>query len=192
MPTAVLPTIICVCLVFAFLVARIKVKQSIARTIGVGIETLAGGSDEKPYEAESISDYIEEAYKGEYVDASRREDTRERLRNVYETSKRLYKFARLLCIDDSGLFDFIYDYEHIDGIAKLHNEEYVKQKLEENKTFFDTVLKYPLDEQQRRAIVLEECSCLVISSAGSGKTSTIVGKVEYLTKSRRSRQRTSY
>lgn len=42
-------------------------------------------------------------------------------------------------------------------------------------------MKYPLDKQQRRSIVSEENNCLVISSAGSGKTSTIVGKVKYLT-----------
>lgn len=41
-------------------------------------------------------------------------------------------------------------------------------------------MKYPLDEQQRRSIVSEEDNCLVVSSAGSGKTSSIVGKVKYL------------
>lgn len=38
-----------------------------------------------------------------------------------------------------------------------------------------------MDHQQRRAIVSEEDNCLVVSSAGSGKTSSIVGKVKYLT-----------
>lgn len=56
-----------------------------------------------------------------------------------------------------------------------------KKRLEENKDFFDHCLKYPLDEQQRRSIVSEEDNCLVVSSAGSGKTSSIVGKVKYLT-----------
>ena len=37
-----------------------------------------------------------------------------------------------------------------------------------------------MDEQQRRSIVSEEDNCLVVSSAGSGKTSSIVGKVKYL------------
>ena len=45
----------------------------------------------------------------------------------------------------------------------------------------DTFLKYPLDAQQRRSIVTEEDNSLVVSSAGSGKTSSIVGKVKYLT-----------
>lgn len=48
------------------------------------------------------------------------------------------------------------------------------------KIFFDTVLQYPLDKQQRHSIVSEAENCLVVSSAGSGKTSSIVGKVRYL------------
>ena len=51
----------------------------------------------------------------------------------------------------------------------------------QHKEFFDHCLKYPLDKQQRRSIVSEEENCLVVSSAGSGKTSSIVGKVKYLT-----------
>lgn len=34
---------------------------------------------------------------------------------------------------------------------------------------------------KRRAIISEEDNCLVVSSAGSGKTSSIIGKVKYLT-----------
>ena len=53
--------------------------------------------------------------------------------------------------------------------------------MDTHKDFFDHCLKYPLDRQQRRSIVSEEDNCLVVSSAGSGKTSSIVGKVKYLT-----------
>ena len=48
------------------------------------------------------------------------------------------------------------------------------------KEYFDRIFSYPLDEQQRDAIVSCEDNTLVISSAGSGKTSTIIGKVKYL------------
>ena len=40
--------------------------------------------------------------------------------------------------------------------------------LKKNKTFFDTCLKYPLDQQQRKAIIADEDDVLVVSSAGSG------------------------
>ena len=46
--------------------------------------------------------------------------------------------------------------------------------------YFANVLPYSLDKQQRDAIVCLEDNTLVISSAGSGKTSTIIGKARYL------------
>ena len=62
-----------------------------------------------------------------------------------------------------------------------HNEQFVRTELENNKLYFDHVLgSYPLDPQQRDSIVKLEDNCLVIASAGSGKTSTIVGKAKYL------------
>lgn len=61
-----------------------------------------------------------------------------------------------------------------------NNEHFISRQLETHKEFFDTVLKYPLDPQQREAIVSLEDNVLVISSAGSGKTMTTVGKVRYL------------
>lgn len=57
---------------------------------------------------------------------------------------------------------------------------YKENELNAHSAYFDTVFKYPLDHQQRQAIVTLEDNTLVVSSAGSGKTSTIVGKVRYL------------
>ena len=75
---------------------------------------------------------------------------------------------------------FITDYSSFSELVKRHNALVIQQRLDDNKTFFDHCLDYPLDNQQRRSIVSEEDNCLVISSAGSGKTSSIVGKVKYL------------
>lgn len=61
-----------------------------------------------------------------------------------------------------------------------NNQEFIKRQLEQNKEYFDSVLSYPLDQQQREAVVSLEDNVLVISSAGSGKTMTTVGKVRYL------------
>lgn len=69
---------------------------------------------------------------------------------------------------------------NISDIPQKHNLVFVKKELERNKEFFDTVMKYPLDQQQRESIVKLEDNALVISSAGSGKTSTTVGKIKYL------------
>lgn len=79
------------------------------------------------------------------------------------------------------IFKFISDFGAINRLVKQHNEGIITFLLDTHKEFFDHCLKYPLDKQQRRSIVSEEENCLVVSSAGSGKTSSIVGKVKYLT-----------
>ena len=61
-----------------------------------------------------------------------------------------------------------------------NNERFKEMQLDICKEYFDKVLSYPLDEQQRDAVVTLEDNVLVISSAGSGKTMTTVGKVRYL------------
>ena len=83
-------------------------------------------------------------------------------------------------------FPHIRLYEHkLESLRKKHNKEFVEQELRNNKLYFDSVLKYPLDPQQRESIVKLEDNCLVISSAGSGKTSTSIAKVKYLLERRR-------
>lgn len=63
---------------------------------------------------------------------------------------------------------------------KTNNEHFIQNELIRCAPYFDTVLAYPLDAQQREAVVSLEDNVLVISSAGSGKTMTTVGKVRYL------------
>ena len=63
---------------------------------------------------------------------------------------------------------------------KTNNCRFIEHQLSSCSQYFDTVLAYPLDAQQREAVVSLEDNVLVISSAGSGKTMTTVGKVRYL------------
>lgn len=60
------------------------------------------------------------------------------------------------------------------------NSNYINEKLKKYKELFDDVLGYPLDEEQRVAIVNDECYSLLLAGAGSGKTLTMIGKVLYL------------
>lgn len=62
----------------------------------------------------------------------------------------------------------------------VNNKHFVENQLSSYSEYFDNVLAYSLDAQQREAIVSLEDNVLVISSAGSGKTMTTVGKVRYL------------
>ena len=48
-----------------------------------------------------------------------------------------------------------------------------------------SIEKYPLTLRQRQAIIVDEQRNLVIAGAGTGKTSTVVGKAGYLVKSKK-------
>lgn len=61
-----------------------------------------------------------------------------------------------------------------------YNKNYYQLKHNENKDLFDNVLGYPLDLEQRKAIINNEWNTLVLAGAGSGKTLTMIGKVLYL------------
>jgi len=63
------------------------------------------------------------------------------------------------------------------------NEAYVQQQLTEFQVFFDQVEANPLTDKQRRACVIDEQHNLVLAGAGTGKTSTMIGRAGYLLKS---------
>ena len=89
------------------------------------------------------------------------------------------KYEKYVANEDCRQLPLIIQYIENERIE--HNKKFVRQELEANELYFDSVLgSYPLDPQQRDSIVKLEDNCLVIASAGSGKISTIVGKVKYL------------
>ena len=59
------------------------------------------------------------------------------------------------------------------------NDAFVLEEMRTHKVFFDTVEKTPLTDEQRRAAIVMEDRNLLVAAAGSGKTSTVVGKVGY-------------
>lgn len=62
------------------------------------------------------------------------------------------------------------------------NQEFLVRRLEEDKEALDKVEKFPLTGRQRLAVATDENNTFVVAGAGTGKTSTIVAKVDYLTR----------
>lgn len=85
---------------------------------------------------------------------------------------------------EQTLRDFCKDIKRMDNLKREKNQEYIRHELNEKSQYFQSVLRYPLSNQQRNAIVLDEDNVLVISSAGSGKTFSLQGKVKYLVEQR--------
>ena len=118
-----------------------------------------------------------------YISFSEMEAMKDSMSEMDSLSKTVIpKYSKYL---DDAEKEFIKKIDKVEEDRKQHNEAFIQRELTSNKTYFDTVLgSYPLDPQQRDSIVKLEDNCLVIASAGSGKTSTILGKAKYLVEKR--------
>ncbi len=68
---------------------------------------------------------------------------------------------------------------------KIHNQQYIKKQLIQQKEYFDNMFKnidetIYLDEEQRKIVLTDENNVMIIAGAGSGKTTTITAKINYL------------
>lgn len=130
---------------------------------------------------DDINDFVEGKFAGSFITHENEREIKDFFYPLYEELSSLLKRMNIFSITDEKITDFIYQYEQISNLVKNHNAQQEDRNIKATKDFFDHILKYPLDLQQRKAIISEEDNCLVVSSAGSGKTSSIVGKVKYLT-----------
>ena len=146
------------------------IHDSVAELTGLCVEP------QKRFEALTASDH--------YFTYSEMESFKKALSEVEACERRVFpQYAKYVTDDSTKLFLSLKN--NIEKIRTVHNEKFVEKELEANQFYFDTVLgKYPLDPQQRDSIVKLEDNCLVIASAGSGKTSTILGKAKYLVEKR--------
>lgn len=60
------------------------------------------------------------------------------------------------------------------------NEYFIQKRMNDYHPLF---LKspYPLDENQKRAVIIDDCHNLIVAGAGSGKTEVIINRIAYLT-----------
>ena len=125
---------------------------------------------------------LNSTFSGKIISATQEKDFVNHYKPHFQEAYSLVKKLEAFNITPSETISkFLSDFGAINRLVKQHNEGIITFLLDTHKEFFDHCLKYPLDKQQRRSIVSEEENCLVVSSAGSGKTSSIVGKVKYLT-----------
>lgn len=131
---------------------------------------------------DDIEEALEALYAERYMTGSDEKSITSQFSDIYQEAYTLANKLEIFKIEPSyRLEKLLSDYGNIHNLVKRHNEKHINNQLERYSEFFDSCLAYPLDAQQRRSIMSEEDNCLVVSSAGSGKTSSIVGKVKYLT-----------
>ncbi|MBI6115964.1 UvrD-helicase domain-containing protein [Salegentibacter maritimus] len=76
--------------------------------------------------------------------------------------------------------DFLKSFSGLSENVKAHNSVFVEKELKETQHYFSDIEGKSLDHQQRSAIIKNEDNNIVVAGAGSGKTTTIAGKVKYL------------
>lgn len=72
------------------------------------------------------------------------------------------------------------NYDTGETIRTSYNKKFIERELKECDTLFSNIEGQSLDEQQRLAVIKDEDNNLVIAGAGSGKTTTVAGKVAYV------------
>lgn len=82
----------------------------------------------------------------------------------------------------SGKADFLDRYNRTKFFIDLHNECVRGARIADAKNIIGTLGGFYLDEQQLGAVIDESHSQLVLAGAGTGKTSTILGRIKYLLK----------
>jgi len=89
-------------------------------------------------------------------------------------SKKSYSYNKFIkeCLEIFTTFD---------SVVTKHNQEYVSSTIKNSAAFFNNIDGKSLDEQQRKAVVVDEDQNFIIAGAGSGKTLTIAAKVKFLT-----------
>ena len=129
-----------------------------------------------------ITTDLRRCFDGKIITATQKKDFANHYASLNQTASELVKKLKIFHIQPQDIvLKLLCDFRNIHNLVQQHNDTITHILLDKHKDFFDHCLNYPLDNQQRRSIVSEEDNCLVVSSAGSGKTSSIVGKVKYLT-----------
>lgn len=105
--------------------------------------------------------------KFKYVDCKQKNEIETKCRNILVKLKR-----------NNNLYYPFDKHTRIDEIVKEHNDKYLDTVIDLE--LFDNINGHSLDNEQRKSILTDENSVLVVAGAGSGKTLTICGKVEYL------------
>ena len=188
--------VICIIAISVIVIAMVRTRlKNKSKELAEKLNHISAYSEKSNYEQarERLSALNERAFidipsdlnngfSGRVISATQEKDFINHYKVHFQEAYSLLKKLEAFNITPSETISkFINDFGRINKLVKQHNDGVITFLLDTHRDFFDHCLKYPLDKQQRRSIVSEEDNCLVVSSAGSGKTSSIVGKVKYLT-----------
>lgn len=96
--------------------------------------------------------------------------------------------TELYSVLDVNAFEFLSQVANwSEADFQVLKKRYVSQQLGNFESYFDQVESKPLTSKQREACVIDEDNNLVLAGAGTGKTSTMVGRAGFLLQSRQAK-----
>lgn len=105
---------------------------------------------------------------------------RDQIRTKYSSAGQFFKNKNNFYKKEETVKKFNDIFEDFEKYIVQYNKNYVSSQKEKLKAYFDNIEEKKLDDQQRTAVLTDEYSNLIIAGAGSGKTLTILAKVQYL------------
>lgn len=114
-----------------------------------------------------FSNYLKENYKKNYEAIASEINNEKEYRHLTEPEK-------------TSINIFKINYQNIDRIVNEYNINFIRKEKFDFKELFDQLEEHPLSNDQRTAILTDDDNNLVIAGAGTGKTTTIAGKVAYV------------
>lgn len=116
----------------------------------------------------------------QYIDYPSFMEMQSRFTPLYEALGRINQYRKLSGDNLVQVQEFYQRFGKLGTYCQGANTEFVKAEKVRWAQLFASIEGRALDEQQQDCIVKEQVNHLVIAGAGSGKTTTIVGKVRYL------------
>ena len=90
--------------------------------------------------------------------------------------------------DTKHPFDRIYYYAHMGKKdLKKYRDKYIETKKRGFKKYFENIEAHPLTKDQIEACIIDEDNNLVLAGAGTGKTSTMIGRAGFLLESKQAK-----
>lgn len=105
---------------------------------------------------------------------------RDQIRTKYSSAGQFFKNKTNFYKKEENVKKFNDIFKDFEKYIVQYNKNYVSSQKEKLKAYFDNIEEKKLDDQQRTAVLTDEYSNLIIAGAGSGKTLTILAKVQYL------------
>lgn len=99
-----------------------------------------------------------------------------------EEREKYEEYKKIKYIFSPTAWKFKYTYKNLDKIVERKNALFLKEEEEKQDYLLSNINGRSLDQEQRKAVLTEEDSLLIIAGAGSGKTLTMLGKIVYLIK----------